>query len=151
MGKPGYVYQASNFLYGGFIWTQVYITKEGRRVHPRSAKKLLEENVKWKLKNDPGYFENKKAIRIYWLTRDFMDIKVIKKIEGKQFRYIYPLNKKARRELSKSKVTWTTDYPKDKDIIWKCNGETLKELPYINRDLIINGADFNNTLDEFFE
>ena len=26
LGKPGYVYQAANFMYGGFIWTDLYIT-----------------------------------------------------------------------------------------------------------------------------
>ena len=26
MGKPGYVYQAANILYGGYIWTQIYIS-----------------------------------------------------------------------------------------------------------------------------
>ena len=31
MGKPGYVYQAANFLYGGYIWTQIYINDEGEK------------------------------------------------------------------------------------------------------------------------
>lgn len=34
-GKPGYVYQASNWLYGGSIWSQFYVTEEGEVVHPR--------------------------------------------------------------------------------------------------------------------
>ena len=33
-GKPGYIYQASNFLYGGEIWTDVYVMEDGRRLHP---------------------------------------------------------------------------------------------------------------------
>ena len=48
MGKPGYVYQAANFLYGGFIWTQIYISNKSEKIHPRSARKLCEENVKFK-------------------------------------------------------------------------------------------------------
>ena len=29
MGKPGYVYQAANFLYGDYIWTSIYINDKG--------------------------------------------------------------------------------------------------------------------------
>ena len=36
VGKPGYVYQAGNFLYGGFIWSDVYVTDEGEKVHFRT-------------------------------------------------------------------------------------------------------------------
>ena len=36
IGKPGYVYQASNFFYGGFIWTEMYLNPDGVRVHPRT-------------------------------------------------------------------------------------------------------------------
>ena len=32
MGKPGYVYQAANFLYGGFIWTQIYISEKNEKI-----------------------------------------------------------------------------------------------------------------------
>ena len=36
VGKPGYVYQAFNFLYGGYIWTDTYVTEKGEKVHPRT-------------------------------------------------------------------------------------------------------------------
>ena len=83
MGKPGYVYQAANFLYGGFIWTQIYISDKGEKIHPRSSKKLCEENVKFKLVKEPDFFVGKKGERIYWLTQDFLDHKGISKIYGK--------------------------------------------------------------------
>jgi len=40
-GKPGYIYQASNFLFGGSISSEAYRTKEGARLHPRQLHKYL--------------------------------------------------------------------------------------------------------------
>jgi hypothetical protein len=34
-GKPGYVYQACSWLYGGFINSEFYTTEDGRVIHPR--------------------------------------------------------------------------------------------------------------------
>ena len=165
MGKPGYVYQAANFLYSGFIWTQIYISAKGEKIHPRSARRLCDENVKFKLDKEIElkkqieelrrvasmrgttftkhivdkqnvhkseklqFFYGKKGERIYWLTQDFLDHKGMTKIFGKQFRYILPLNKKARKLLKKSKVKWTLEYPKDKDLVWdKSTKEGRKQL-----------------------
>jgi len=139
MGKPGYVYQAANFLYGGFIWTQIYISEKNEKIHPRSARKLCEENVKFKLKREPDFFVGKKGEKIYWLTQDFLDYKNILKIHGKQFRYILPLNKRARKLLKKSKVEWNLNYPKDNDLVWKKSTKEgkkqLKKLPYIDNNM----------------
>ena len=135
MGKPGYVYQAANFLYGGFIWTQIYISDKGEKIHPRSSKKLCEENVKFKLAKEPNFFEGKKGERIYWLTQDFLDHKGISKIHGKQFRYILPLNKKARKLLKKSNVEWNLNYPKESDLVWKEGKKQLSDMPYIDGNM----------------
>ena len=144
MGKPGYVYQAANFLYGGFIWTQIYISAEGEKIHPRSSRRLCDENVKFKLEREPDFFVGKKGERIYWLTQDFLDHKGISKIHGKQFRYILPLNKKARKLLKKSKVEWSLNYPKNDDLVWDkstTNGrERLDKMPYIDGDV----TEYNN-------
>lgn len=143
MGKAGYVYQASNFLYGGFIWTQIYISKSGEKIHPRSSRRLCDENVEFKLKKNPNFFDNRKGKRIYWLTQDFLDHKNIKKIYGKQFRYILPLNKKSRRLLKTSSVEWSVKYPKDCDLLWdistKEGRKRLTEMPFIDG----NAVDFN--------
>ena len=129
MGKPGYVYQAANFLYGGFIWTQIYISDKGEKIHPRSARKLCEENLQFKLEREPDFFVGKKGERIYWLTQDFLDYKNILKVHGKQFRYILPLNKKARKLLKKSNVEWNLNYPKGNDLMWnKSTKEGKKQL-----------------------
>ena len=139
MGKPGYVYQAANFLYGGFIWTQIYISDKGEKIHPRSSKKLCEENVKFKLAKEPDFFVGKKGERIYWLTQDFLDHKGISKIHGKQFRYILPLNKKARKLLKKSNVEWNLNYPKESDLVWDKSTlegrKQLSDMPYIDGDM----------------
>ena len=139
MGKPGFVYQAANFLYGGFIWTQIYINNKGEKIHPRSSRRLCDENVQFKLEREPDFFVGKKGERIYWLTQDFLDHKGISKIRGKQFRYILPLNKKARKLLKKSKVKWTLEYPKEKDLVWdksSVNGrERLDKMPHIDGDM----------------
>ena len=139
MGKPGYVYQAANFLYGGFIWTQIYISDKGEKIHPRSARKLCDENVIFKLKIEPDFFEGKKGKKVYWLTQDFLDHKGMSKIHGKQFRYILPLNKKARKLLKKSNVEWNLNYPKESDLVWKkSTSEGKKQLsgmPYIDSNM----------------
>jgi hypothetical protein len=139
MGKPGYVYQAANFLYGGFIWTQIYISDKGEKIHPRSARKLCEENVKFKLEREPDFFVGKKGERIYWLTQDFLDYKNILKVHGKQFRYILPLNKKARKLLKKSNVEWNLNYPKGNDLVWnkstKDGKKRLESMPKIDSDM----------------
>jgi len=139
MGKPGYVYQAANFLYGGFIWTQIYISDKGEKIHPRSSRRLCDENVQFKLEREPNFFKDKKGERIYWLTQDFLDHKGITKVHGKQFRYILPLNKKARRLLKKSNVEWNLNYPKGNDLIWnkstKGGKKQLEGMPYIDGDM----------------
>ena len=139
IGKPGFVYQAANFLYGGFIWTQIYISDKGEKIHPRSSRRLCDENVQFKLEREPEFFVGKKGERIYWLTQDFLDHKGISKIYGKQFRYILPLNKKSRKLLKKSNVEWSLNYPKDSDLVWdKSTTEGRKrlgEMPYIDGDM----------------
>ena len=61
------------------------------------------------------------------------------RVFGKQFRYIFPLNKKARKHLKQSTMDWTLDYPKGKDLQWKIKrpGETsytlTETMPYEHR------------------
>ena len=139
MGKPGYVYQAANFLYGGYIWTQIYISDKGEKIHPRSSRRLCDENVIFEKERNPNFFDNRKGERIYWLTQDFLDVKRISKISGKQFRYILPLNKKSRKLLKKSKVKWHLKYPKHFDLEWQKSTKQGKvkidKMPYIDSDM----------------
>lgn len=108
MGKAGYVYQASNFFYGGSFKTIVYRSKQGEKIHPRTASDLCKENAEFSGKE-----------KIFWLTSDFLEHKEIEKIQGLMFRYIYPLNKEANKLLKTSSVNWTLYHPKDEDLIFK--------------------------------
>ena len=109
MGKCGYIYQASNFKYIGKFKTSVYMdvnTKE--KIHPRSAKKLLEENAEWEDKE-----------KLHWLTHDFCEYKGIDKINGLMFRYIYPLNKTANKMLNTYDEYKNLKNPKDIDLVFE--------------------------------
>ena len=109
VGKVGYVYQASNFQYGGFIWTDIYISPTGEKIHPRSSKSLLKENAQFLGKE-----------KLFWMTPDFMKLKGIRRIRGKQFRYVFPLNKESKKILKEgSTVLWDLNYPKEEDLLWK--------------------------------
>ena len=72
VGKPGYVYQAANFLYGGYSITDIYVTETGEKVHPRTLQGQLpnEEGLKY------GHRPNFEQLRDLKLSR----------VKGKQFR-----------------------------------------------------------------
>jgi hypothetical protein len=118
MGKCGYVYQASNFYFGEKYWTQVYMMENGEKLHPRSTKALCKENANFSGRD-----------KIFWLTTDFMKSKGIKKIKGYMFRYVYPLNKEAKKIMkNNSTLNWTLDYPKDKDLCWKDSTDSKNQI-----------------------
>lgn len=106
VGKPGFVYQCSNFFYGGFIWTEMYLDSEGIRVHPRTFQGISKgEKV--------GKFRS----RSYEVTKKQGLVKYF----GKQFRYVYPVcNKRDWKNLLKiSPYKWERcNYPKDNDCEW---------------------------------
>ena len=148
VGKPGYVYQAFNFLYGGYIWTDTYVTDKGEKVHPRTIQSKLPNihNYKYGSRPNPTQLEQLKLSRV----------------KGKQFRYILPMNKKMRKFLKQSTVDWNLNYPKDKDLIWKIKrpGElsyTLTDIMpfkltkevYYNKDNVERNK--GATLESFFE
>lgn len=110
MGKCGYVYQASNFYFGEKYWTSVYMMENGEKLHPRTSKTLCIENAK---------FIGSEKPQVFWLTKDFMLHKGIRKVKGYMFRYIYPLNKKAKKIMkNESSLNWSLEYPKDDDLQW---------------------------------
>lgn len=83
MGKCGYVYQASNFIYIGKFKTSVYMDKAtGEKIHPRSAKQLCIENAE---------FEGKK--KVFWLTDSFCKYKGLIKSTGLCFGTFCPLRR----------------------------------------------------------
>ena len=148
MGKCGFVYQASNFYYGEKYFTSVYLMENGEKLHPRTSKELCVENAK---------FLNKE--KVFWLTTDFMKLKGIRRIDGLMFRYIYPLNKKAKKMLKNSSMEWTKNYPKEKDLEWRDvtdrkNKKTISQPAFTFENAKYNLKNINahkkSTLNEFF-
>lgn len=141
-GKCGYVYQASNFYYCGYFKTSVYRDKEtGEKIHPRSARKLLEENA---------HYDGVK--KRYWLTHYFCEYKGIEKINGLMFRYIYPLTKEADVILKYYKNYVRHSYPKDKNLLFERRIDNRKyekiAQPKFNRNVDrYNSQDFNKYME----
>ncbi|MGI6059388.1 MAG: hypothetical protein ACOYBI_08110 [Blautia sp.] len=137
-GKCGYVYQASNFYYLGCFKTSVYRDREtGEKIHPRSARKLLEENALF------DGVEKKN-----WLTHDFCAYKGIDKINGRMFRYIYPLTKEAVKILKCYPAYVRHGYPKDGSLLFEkrvANGKFEKiPAPQFDKNTChYNVQDFN--------
>lgn len=105
MGKPGYVYQASNFLYAGHIITDFYL-KDGVKIHPRQTRKIFSPN-------DPRL-----SVRP---TVAQMQAHGIDHYKGKQFRYVLFLcsRNEKKRLTAECTVPLGTNYPKDADLTWK--------------------------------
>jgi len=125
MGKPGYVYQASNFFYGGYIWTHAYLDENNVRVHVRTLQGI--NSTKDKKYGDVSFETiSKQGYRILY---------------GKQFRYIYPLcNKREwKKLLAESQFAWTREnHPKDSDIEFYIKDENGKRK--------INSIEMNTTI-----
>ena len=110
------------FIFGEKYWTPVYLMENGEKLHPRSTKDLLKENAEFSGRG-----------KLFWMTSDFMKHKKIKKIVGYMFRYIYPLNKKAKQMMkNNSTLNWSLNYPKDKDLEWM-DITDKKEKRYIDK------------------
>lgn len=132
MGKCGYVYQASNFRYIGSFKTSVYMDiKTGEKIHPRSAKSLCIENAEW---------EGKK--KVYWLTDAFCKYKGIDKINGLMFRYIYPMDKKAKKILTETYPK--ANNPKDFDLIFerRVSSGVFEKIPQPNFNMRVFNHNF---------
>lgn len=130
MGKVGYVYQAFNFKYGGSYFTDVFMTNTGEKVHPRSMKQILIENAK---------FEGKE--KLFWATPEYMKTIGMSRIRGLMFRYMYPLNKKAKKLLKNN--NWNINYPKEKDLKWKKQLEKGKYIEVDKPEFNFDNAEVN--------
>lgn len=107
MGKPGYVYQACSFLYGGFATSDIYL-KDGVKIHPRQTRALFVTN-----KND-----TRKTIRP---TYEQMQENDMIHIRGRQFKYLTFLCDKTTKKhlLNECLIKLNNDYPKEKDLKWE--------------------------------
>lgn len=98
LGKCGYVYQASNFLYGDYIWTDTYFSSSGEKIHPRAT----------------GIIGGRPSIQ-YQKDNNWTHYR------GKQFRYVYFLTDKKEKQflINSSFVNWRVSGAKEKDLSWK--------------------------------
>jgi hypothetical protein len=133
MGKCGFVYQASNFIYLGSFKTSVYMfRKTGEKLHPRSAKEILKENA---------IYDG--VVKRFWLTHEFCEYKGIDKINGLMFRYMHPLTKDAKKIILDYPEYKNIPYPKEKDLLFErrvSSGkfEKLTEVPKFNMNIFEN-------------
>ena len=139
LGKPGYIYQAANFYYGGYITTETYLNSEGNKVHPRTMQGLSEEGGTGKLNSRALAVTEAMGYIKYW---------------GKQFRYVYPLcnNREWETIRMTSPFEWERKgYPKDIDCTWKrqtlAGIEDVTNMPftrgaYVTKDKLQGSMNF---------
>lgn len=108
LGKVGYVYQASNFIYAGNSVGEMYM-KDGVKIHVRQIKSLIIPD---------GTSDDRITVRpTIQQMKDFG----IQHYKGKQYRYIYFLcDKKTRKRLEQEcLINLSESAPKDCDLSWK--------------------------------
>lgn len=107
VGKPGYVYQSANFLYAGYIWTDMYL-KDGIKIHPRQTRQFFSK----------GKDDKRLSARP---TLEQMNELGITHYKGKQFKYIYFVcDKRTKRDLIKEcTIELNRNYPKQNSLEWK--------------------------------
>lgn len=99
LGKPGTIYQASNFWFAGYIWTDTYLTKDGEKVHPRQTNRIGGRPT-WSEMQD-----------LEW-----------QHYRGMQLRYLYFLCESAKTEslISESDIEIVRkEYPDKSNLAWK--------------------------------
>ena len=112
VGKVGYVYQASNFIYAGFSGGEMYM-KDGVKIHVRQMKSFLVPD---------GEKDNRITVRP---TLEQMKSFDIQHFKGKQYRYLLFLCSKQEKKklLQECLVDLNLPRPKDDDLSW-----TVKDL-----------------------
>lgn len=133
VGKAGYVYQASNFYYAGFVGGEFYL-RNGIKIHPRQTKALFGME-----------HDKRKTIRP---TQEQMEQFNIKHYKGKQFRYVFFLcdKKEKKRLIKEAAVPLTLNYPKEDALEWKVNVGTRKWVKCGKPDYITDSK-FNKPIE----
>lgn len=107
VGKVGYVYQASNFIYAGYSGGEMYM-KDGVKLHVRQMKSFLVPS---------GVKDDRITVRP---TLEQMRKYNIQHFKGKQYRYLLFLcdKKEKKRLLEECLIDLTLPRPKDDDLSW---------------------------------
>ena len=106
LGKPGYVYQASGFIYSGYSGGEMYLI-DGVKVHVRGMKHLLADKGDKRITVRPTLEQ----------MREFN----IEHYKGKQYRYFKFLcsKREKKRLIAECKADLNLPNPKDADLAWK--------------------------------
>lgn len=112
VGKVGYVYQASNFIYAGYSGGEMYM-KDGVKMHVRQMKSFLIPE---------GAHDDRITVRP---TKEQMKQFGIQHFKGKQYRYLYFLcdRREKKKLLKECLIELNLPHPKDDDLSW-----TVKNL-----------------------
>lgn len=112
VGKAGYVYQASNFIYAGYSQGEMYM-KDGVKIHVRQMKSFLIEE---------GQKDKRITVRP---TLEQMRMYNIQHFKGKQYRYLYFVcdRREKKRLLRECLLDLSLPRPKDDDLAW-----TMKDV-----------------------
>lgn len=112
LGKVGYVYQASNFIYAGYSGGEMYM-KDGVKIHVRQMKSFL---IPKGLKDE--------RITVRPTLKQMKELN-IQHFKGKQYRYLMFLcNKQEKKRLmNECLLDLTLPRPKDNDLSW-----TIKDM-----------------------
>ena len=126
VGKVGYVYQASNFIYAGYSGGEMYM-KDGVKLHVRQMKSFLVPS---------GVKDDRITVRP---TLEQMRKYNIQHFKGKQYRYLLFLcdKKEKKRLLEECLIDLSLPRPKDDDLSWTVKDRSTgkwvgsKKPPYI--------------------
>lgn len=108
LGKVGYVYQASNFIYAGYSDGEMYM-KDGVKIHVRQMKSFLVPD---------GQRDERITVRP---TVEQMRNYNILHFKGKQYRYLLFLcdRKEKQKLVEECLIDLGLPRPKDDDLMWR--------------------------------
>ena len=107
VGKVGYVYQASNFIYAGYSGGEMYM-KDGVKIHVRQMKSIL---IPKGVKDD--------RITVRPTVAQMREFNIMH-FKGKQYRYLMFLcnKREKKRLLNECLIDLSLPRPKDDDLSW---------------------------------
>lgn len=163
-GKPGYVYQSSNFLYGGEVWTDRYIDAEGHVFNPSQLRaqsiplkgqtlKMAtnaqrKEFTAWRppsldrWRQEGGPFATEEEWQEWLFAAKWVRSRP-SPAQMRTWKWRHILGQQFRYAyllrdteilLKESPIVWTKKYPKGKDLKWK-EGKTVLTVRPVFRSL----------------
>jgi len=141
MGKHGGVYQSFSMYYGGMKETEIYRSKTGERIHPRSTAAMCKEDARIQ-----------GVDKVSRLSISYMESKGIQHVHGYMVCYMTPLNPEGKRLIAEAKPFKGTsgkwergNYPKCEDLRWFLRVRKPGDIDYSPKTIKveINQPEFN--------